>query len=185
MLGGNNTYTGMTAVTAGTLLINGNQSAANGAVTVAAGASLGGAGTIGGSTTIANTATLFSGSALGSTKGLPDLLRQSHTWVAWIREPFWISSRNARDKLRHAVEVGGLLTYNGDLTLIIGGVIADGTYDLFGFGSQTGSGSKRSSLRGQAPIPCSLYEQWAPVSRTATSGGANLHLHTVDWRLED
>ncbi|MCX6969232.1 MAG: autotransporter-associated beta strand repeat-containing protein [Verrucomicrobia bacterium] len=49
-----NTYTGSTTVTAGTLLVNGNQSAATGAVSVAAGAILGGNGTIGGDLNLAN-----------------------------------------------------------------------------------------------------------------------------------
>jgi|694.fasta_scaffold03388_8 fibronectin-binding autotransporter adhesin len=47
-----NSYTGATNVDAGKLLINGNQAAAIGAVTVAAGATLGGSGTVGGNTTI-------------------------------------------------------------------------------------------------------------------------------------
>ncbi len=54
--GGDNTYSGPTNVQGGTLVINGNQSAATGLVTVAggvAGARLSGIGTIGGSTTIA------------------------------------------------------------------------------------------------------------------------------------
>jgi len=52
ILGGNNTYTGNTTVSAGTLLINGNQTSATGAVSVAAGATLGGNGTVGGATVI-------------------------------------------------------------------------------------------------------------------------------------
>jgi autotransporter-associated beta strand protein len=48
VLGGANTYTGTTAVLAGTLLVNGNQSAATGAVSVATSAVLGGSGTMGG-----------------------------------------------------------------------------------------------------------------------------------------
>jgi autotransporter-associated beta strand protein len=48
VLGGANTYTGTTAVLAGTLLVNGNQSAATGAVSVASAAVLGGTGTTGG-----------------------------------------------------------------------------------------------------------------------------------------
>lgn len=52
ILSGDNTYTGETVVSAGTLLVNGDNSAATGAVSVAAGATLGGDGTIGGETTI-------------------------------------------------------------------------------------------------------------------------------------
>lgn len=51
-LSGTNTYTGATNLNMGTLLINGNNSAANGVVTVASGATLGGTGTVGGATTI-------------------------------------------------------------------------------------------------------------------------------------
>jgi len=52
ILAGNNTYSGPTNVNEGTLLVNGNQSSANGTVTVASGATLGGNGTLGGATTI-------------------------------------------------------------------------------------------------------------------------------------
>jgi len=52
-LSGANAYTGATNVTSGTLLVNGNQTAATGAVIIAAEATLGGNGTVGGATTIA------------------------------------------------------------------------------------------------------------------------------------
>src|SRR5439155_18443438 len=51
-LTGNNTYSGTTTVNAGILLVNGNQSAATGAVTVNSGATLGGSGIIGGTVTV-------------------------------------------------------------------------------------------------------------------------------------
>jgi fibronectin-binding autotransporter adhesin len=51
-LSANNTYTGATTIAAGTLLVNGNQSAAVGAVTVDVGATLAGSGTIGGAVSI-------------------------------------------------------------------------------------------------------------------------------------
>lgn len=51
-LAGTNTYTGATKVTDGTLLVNGLNTGATGAVTVDSGATLGGTGTIGGDTTL-------------------------------------------------------------------------------------------------------------------------------------
>ncbi len=51
-LSGNSTYTGATAVNAGTLVVTGNNSAATGAVTVASGATLAGNGNLGGNVTV-------------------------------------------------------------------------------------------------------------------------------------
>jgi len=52
VLSGDNSYTGTTLISAGSLLINGNSSTATGNVTVSSGATLGGTGTVGGNTTI-------------------------------------------------------------------------------------------------------------------------------------
>src|SRR6266496_5576714 len=63
-LAGANTYTGGTAVGAGTLLINGNQSSATGTVSVSnSGTTLGGVGTIGGAVTV------YSGGSLAPGNG--------------------------------------------------------------------------------------------------------------------
>ncbi|MEI8045463.1 MAG: autotransporter-associated beta strand repeat-containing protein, partial [Verrucomicrobiota bacterium] len=53
-LSGNNTYTGTTTVSLGTLLINGNQSSATGSVSVSNNATLGGSGTTGGAVLVAS-----------------------------------------------------------------------------------------------------------------------------------
>jgi autotransporter-associated beta strand protein len=54
-LAADNTYAGATTVNSGTLLVSGNQTAANGAVTVASGATIGGIGIVGGATTLNGT----------------------------------------------------------------------------------------------------------------------------------
>src|SRR3546814_5565690 len=61
-LNGANSYAGATNVNAGTLLVDGNQSAATGLTTVASGATLGGIGTIGGDVNVAAGGALAAGS---------------------------------------------------------------------------------------------------------------------------
>jgi fibronectin-binding autotransporter adhesin len=61
-----NSYRGATSVNAGTLLINGDQSGADGAVTVASLATLGGSGTTGGAVSILGGAIVAPGSGVGT-----------------------------------------------------------------------------------------------------------------------
>jgi len=81
-LSADNTYTGTTTVSAGSLIINGNQSSATGVLTVASGATLGGSGTIGGATTISGV--LAPGNSIGTLTVANDV-----TWNAgenWVFE---------------------------------------------------------------------------------------------------
>ena len=55
LLTNNNTYDGATAINAGALIVNGDQTAANGAVSVGASGTLAGSGTIGGATAVSGT----------------------------------------------------------------------------------------------------------------------------------
>ena len=66
VLSGSNSYTGATTVSAGALVINGDQSLATGTVSVASGATLGGTGTVGGLTALASNATLSPGASPGT-----------------------------------------------------------------------------------------------------------------------
>jgi fibronectin-binding autotransporter adhesin len=67
-LSGANSYAGATVVEAGTLLINGNQSSASGAVSVTGG-TLGGTGTIGGDVTVSTGGSIAPGSTTGTMIG--------------------------------------------------------------------------------------------------------------------
>lgn len=66
ILTGANSYTGTTDIAAGTLVVNGNQSAATGAVTVRNGTTLAGSGVLGGAVTVQNGGSLSPGNSPGT-----------------------------------------------------------------------------------------------------------------------
>jgi autotransporter-associated beta strand protein len=100
VLSANNTYTGETLVTAGTLIVNGNQSSASGAVSVAAGATLGGTGTLGGATTVGGILAPGTGTSIGVLK-----IAANTTWVGALLAgdgtnwKFELGSGNTADQL--------------------------------------------------------------------------------------
>jgi autotransporter-associated beta strand protein/T5SS/PEP-CTERM-associated repeat protein len=125
-LSGVNTYTGATNVAAGVLQVNGSL-AADSAVTVASGATLRGTGTIGGTTTVQSGGTLDPGVSLGLLT-----FGSSLTLGSGATASFSIDG-DGRGTTYDAVNVAGLSTYGGTLSLAFGGAIADGTtLDLFG-----------------------------------------------------
>ena len=170
ILSGTNTYTGNTTVSAGTLLINGNQIASTGAVNVSGATSiLGGNGTIGGAVAIGANSTLSPGNS-------PGLLTMNSTLTLSSVDSklnFEIAT-GARGTNYDAVNVTGLLTYNGDLTLTIGATIADGTYDLFG-GAAAGALSQTGSFDTIAFAGGAYSGSWVNNSGiwTVTSAGQN------------
>lgn len=83
VLTGANTYTGLTAVTSGTLLVNGGQSLATGPATVAAGAVLGGTGVCGSAGTVAAGGILSPGTAGVGTLTLGSLTLQQGAVYRW------------------------------------------------------------------------------------------------------
>jgi fibronectin-binding autotransporter adhesin len=130
-LGGANDYSGATAVNDGTLLVNGNQSAAAGAVTVASAAILGGSGQIGGAVTVDGT--LSPGTSPG-VLSMPSLaLGASSTTLMEI-------TGLTRSTQYDGLDLTGSLTYGGTLSLNIAQVFGDNTtFNLFsGFTSETG-----------------------------------------------
>ena len=140
ILGGNNSYTGATTVSGGTLVINGFF--ANSDVTVENLATLGGSGTIGSLVTVLSGGTISPGNSPGLlTVGSLDLQAGSTTLMQIIG--VGSAAGNAftdYDKL--AITTGGGLGYGGtlDLNFANTATFADGTtFDLFGFtGPATG-----------------------------------------------
>jgi autotransporter-associated beta strand protein len=124
LMSGNNSYTGATAVNAGTLLVNGQLG--NTAVTVNASGLLGGSGTILGGVTVGSSGTLAPGNSPGVlTVGSLSLSEGSHTLMEITG-----TSASLYDQI---VGVGsGGLTYGGNLDLVMSGSYADQTtFHLF------------------------------------------------------
>jgi autotransporter-associated beta strand protein len=130
-LSGANTYEGATTVEEGTLVVNGSINS-NSIVTVAAGATLGGSGTIGGATTV--NGNLQPGNSPGVLTFASDL-----TLTATADTTMEINGLT-RGTDYDGIDVGGLLTYDGDLILSLGQTFGVGTYsfNLFDSGSRTG-----------------------------------------------
>ncbi|MDA8481057.1 autotransporter-associated beta strand repeat-containing protein [Citrobacter sp. Awk 4] len=140
VLTGANTYTGATTVSAGALYIDGNQSAATGATTVASGATLGGMGTIGGNVTIANGATLMPGSENGTGGTLTINGNLALNDLSNLNYQFG-SVNGVVENTR--TDVNGNLTLDGRLnvTTPTGGTFSAGVYRVFNYnGTLTNNG---------------------------------------------
>lgn len=125
-LSGANTYTGATTISAGTLRINGNHGSASGAVTVANGGTLGGSGSIGSATTVQSGGTLAPGNSPGVLTFQDDLTLDAGS--ATVMEIAGTTRGTGYD----GIDIGGVFTMNGSLSISADTHIAGGTYDLFG-----------------------------------------------------
>lgn len=134
-LTGTNSYAGPTNVQAGTLLVNGIQSAATGLTTVANGATLGGTGILGGDVTIADGATLSPG-ALGPVAGTltinGNLTLGSGSTLAYNFGQAGVEGGPHND----LIKVGGDVRLDGTITIAQtpGGSFGPGVYRIVGYG---------------------------------------------------
>ena len=137
---GDNTYTGLTTVTAGTLLINGDSSSATGAVTVESAGTLGGTGTVGGSTTLDGGGSLSAG--------------DSSRAILTFSNGLDISAVDGTPSLLFS------LGTTGDSDRIASGALTIGTgvlgFDDFSFAAETGFGAGVYTLFASSGITGSL-----------------------------
>jgi fibronectin-binding autotransporter adhesin len=130
VLDGINTYTGLTTVNAGRLVVGSNAAHANarvaGAVNVASGATLGGHGGIGGNVAVASGAHLAPGNSIGALSVAGDLSLANGSVL-----DFEFGAPGSSD----SVTVGGNLALNGaKLNVIDTGTLGVGVYNLFSYG---------------------------------------------------
>ena len=156
-LAGANYYTGTTLVEDGTLVVNGNQSGANGAVTIATGGTLSGTGTIGGATTIQSGGTHAVGTAgtIGTQNFSSAVTYSADSIFSWdlsVTTPSATNSATTYDRVGAAAAGGGA----DFLINLSGSSFSDAFWDVNHSWSDifTGTGSLAavfSSIQSSAP----------------------------------
>lgn len=136
-LTGSSSYTGPTVVSGGTLIVGvgGSGSLGNTEVTVNSGAVLGGSGSIGGNVTVLNGGTLAPGNSPGLLTLLGDLTLSSSSAITME------IAGTTRGSGYDALNIGGLLTLDGTVSVTSGYAFAEGnSFELFNWGSIDSSG---------------------------------------------
>jgi fibronectin-binding autotransporter adhesin len=166
VLDGFNTYTGLTSVQAGKLVVGGDSSTGarlSGAVDVASGATLGGRGRIGGDVALASGAHLAPGNSIGTLTidGSLDLAKGSVLDFEFGAPGGSFSVPGAGD----SVAVGGNLTLSGaTLNVTDTGGMGAGLYRLFSYGG-TLTQSNGGIALGSVPAGGSLSLQYLAASK--------------------
>ncbi|HEY2452675.1 MAG TPA: autotransporter-associated beta strand repeat-containing protein [Scandinavium sp.] len=173
-----NTFTGATSVLKGVLLINGDQSAATGATTVAANATLGGEGTLGANVSVADNAHLTPGKDLSSV-GVLTVNNLNLANNAQLDFQFG-QSGTAGGALNDLLNVNGDLTLDGKLniTQTAGGKFDVGVYRVINY-----SGALTNNLLdiGVAPEAADqLYVQTSVANQVNLVNRAGMTLNFWD-----
>ncbi|MBB1201834.1 autotransporter outer membrane beta-barrel domain-containing protein [Enterobacteriaceae bacterium 89] len=177
-LTGDNTYTGTTHVEQGVLLVNGDQHAATGDVTVDANTTLGGNGIIGGAVTIADNGHIAAGADLSSVGKLTTgslTLNQDSQLDYQLGEAYIVGG-----KLNDLIDVNGDLNLDGKLNITetSGGNFGVGVYRLINY-----TGSLQNNVLDIANAPeaaDSLYVQTSVNHQVNLVNRAGLQLRFWD-----
>ena len=175
-----NTFTGATSVLKGVLLINGDQSAATGATSVASNATLGGEGTLGANVTVANNGHLAPGKDLSS---VGTLTMNNLTLADNSQLDFQFGKSNvpdAHDPLNDLLVVNGDLTLDGrlNITQTPGGKFDVGVYRVINY---SGSLINNSLLLGNVPEAAQqLYVQTSVANQVNLVNTSGLLLNFWD-----
>lgn len=137
ILSGTNSYTGVTSVTAGTLLINGDSSGATGAVTVSSGATLGGIGMIGGDVTVNSGGILAPGTTADATSVLT--LNNRNLSLGGVDSKLNLNIEGTSAGSFDQVVGINSLTANGDITITLVNTYSTASWDLLDFSSKSGN----------------------------------------------
>ncbi|MRS15482.1 transporter [Enterobacteriaceae bacterium RIT691] len=175
-----NTFTGATSVLKGVLLVNGNQSAATGATSVASEATLGGEGILGANVTVADNGHLAPGKDLNSV-GMLTMNNLTLSDNSQLDFQFGKSNvPDAHDPLNDLLVVNGDLTLDGKLniTQTPGGKFDVGVYRVINY---SGNLINNSLLLGNVPDAATqLYVQTSVANQVNLVNTTGLVLNFWD-----
>jgi fibronectin-binding autotransporter adhesin len=137
---GDSTYSGATTVTAGTLLVSGDQSLATGAVNVNGTSTFGGSGTVGGDVNVAAGAKLAPGASVGTLNIGGNLTISAMAGDAGVLD-FELGTLAASDKIAvtGTLDIGTDVLGLGDFNFTNVGGLQEGVYALITSGGITGT----------------------------------------------
>lgn len=176
---GNHSYLGETQVNAGTLIINGDQSAATGDVVVANGATLAGTGIIGGATTISGTH--GPGNSTGIQTFSSDLSYEAGAIIDWELVSNNSDTSGTRGTDFDGINVSGALSFNGATTMNFdfGGSVnfADAFWTTDGASETWSVFTGASSVNSIGNLSFNVNAATAPGTFTLSDNGSDVFLN--------